>query len=125
MHGKFYSNPALLLIILVTSTFPNNIGDDLLVEKSNAYDYCKYIVSLNGCTENCAEKLHHLSVEDIWLTHERFGHLGSFQQRQWALDYLHSNTSKDDIETVFFYMWEECVPDYMACSAGLEQIPIL
>lgn len=76
------------------------LGDS--VHKSTPYDYFKYVVSLNGCNERCAGCTHHLSESDIWLTHQRFSYLGSYQQRQWVLDYLHSNTSKSDMESFFF-----------------------
>ena len=59
-------------------------------------------MSLNGCNERCAEGVHHLSECDVWLTYQRFNHLGCHQQRQWVLDYLHNNTSKADLETIFF-----------------------
>ena len=33
---------------------------------------------------------------------QRFHHLGAFQQRQWALDYIHCNTNSTTKETTFF-----------------------
>lgn len=51
---------------------------------------------LNGCSTACASKLHNLSEADIWVTSQHFKRLGSKQQRQWILDYLHLNTPQAD-----------------------------
>lgn len=70
---------------------------------------------MDGCKERCAGCIHHLSASDIWLTFKRFSHLGSYQQRQWVLDHLHNNTSRDDTETLFFVCGKNvCLPLWLA-----------
>ena len=71
------------------------------LNKPTALDYCHAVFSLNGCSNECAGKVHHLSETDIWVAHQRFAHLGNFQQRQWVLGYQHSNTSSELKETNF------------------------
>ena len=74
-----------------------------------------YIISIHGCHQQCATNCHHLCETDIWLTHKRFSHLSSFHQRQWVLDYLHTNTSTSDGETVFFVCGRAvCLPIWLA-----------
>lgn len=72
-------------------------------------------MSVNGCNERCAAIFHHLSESDVWLTSQRFSHLGCYQQRQWVLDYLHNNTSKADRETFFFVCGKNvCLPIWLS-----------
>lgn len=71
------------------------------INKPTALDYCDTVFSLDGCSHQCAKTTHHLSETDIWITHQRFALLSNFQQRQWILDYLHSNTSNETKETIF------------------------
>ena len=56
---------------------------------------------MKGCSNECATKVHHLNETDIFVAHQRFSHLGNFQQRQWVLDYLHTNTCKETNGTIF------------------------
>lgn len=56
---------------------------------------------MDGGCESCVKDKHHVSETDIWITRKRFATLGPFQQRQWVLDYLHTNTSTEDRETIF------------------------
>ena len=77
-------------------------------------DYCEQVFKLDGCGEKCAQSQHYLSMSDIWTAHQRFQHLGSFQQRQWVLDYLHSNSSKESKETIFLIVGKSvCLPVWL------------
>jgi hypothetical protein len=88
------------------------VGD---YSKSTPYEFFDFVLSVNGCNEKCATSVHHLSESDVWLTNQRFSHLSCFQQRQWVLDYLHSNTSKADRETFFFMCGKNvCLPIWLS-----------
>ena len=64
---------------------------------------------------------HHLSLTDIWTARQRFDHLGAFQQRQWVLNYLHSNCSKETKEVVFLLSGKSvCFPVWLA-ALGLSK----
>lgn len=70
---------------------------------------------MKGCGDECATKVHHLNETDIYIPHQRFSHLGNFQQRQWVLDYLHSNTSKETKETIFVILGKAvCLPVWLS-----------
>lgn len=60
-----------------------------------AYAFSNKIFAIDGCNKECAVKTHHLSLCDVWSTHQRFHILGRTQQRQWVLDYLFTNTSNE------------------------------
>lgn len=63
---------------------------------NNGFEVCQKVMMPNGCSIACASKLHNLSEADIWVTSQHFKRLGSKQQRQWILDYLHLNTPQAD-----------------------------
>lgn len=71
------------------------------ITKPTALEYCNKIYSLDGCSTKCAKAVHHLSETDIWMTYQRFTTLSSFQQRQWILNYFHSNSTLEEKETTF------------------------
>ena len=58
-------------------------------------------MSISDCQEKCASSLHLLNETDVWITHQRFKHLGHLNQRKWVLDYLHTNTCRDTNEITF------------------------
>ena len=90
-----YNNNIISSSLLFTDMLQKSIT------KLTALDYCNSIYSLDGCSTKCAKAVHHLSEADIWMTHQRFAALGSFQQRQWILNYLHSNSLLEEKETIF------------------------
>ena len=95
-------------------------GSKILI-KPTALDYCNNVFSLDGCSTKCAKAVHHLSETDIWITHQRFDALGSFQQRQWTLNYLHSNSSLEEKETIFKVAGKGvCLPVWLA-TLGLSR----
>ena len=67
----------------------------------SALDLWDTVVAINDCQASCALTCHHLSEVDVWITHQRFRHLGHLNQRRWVLDYLHTNTCRDTNETKF------------------------
>lgn len=71
------------------------------ITKPTALEYCNKIYSLDGCSTKCAKAVHHLSETDIWMTYQRFTTLSNFQQRQWILNYFHSNSTLEEKETTF------------------------
>ena len=55
------------------------------------------------------------------ISRRRFRHLGAFQQKQWILDYIHSNTNTETNETVFFIASKlVCLPVWLA-ALGLSK----
>lgn len=60
--------------------------------ESSAAAYFSKILDISGCeSKACASTTHHLTIVDVWTARQRFDHLGHFQQRQWVLDYFHTN----------------------------------
>ena len=83
-------------------TFPNILSNLHFSSKGGSFDHCTRVMSLYGCGDKCAQSVHHLTEADVWTTYNRFTSLSNHRQRQWVLDFLHSNTSKDSMETAFF-----------------------
>lgn len=70
---------------------------------------------VNTCEDNCIQTVHQVSESDIWMTRKRFTGLSSIQQRQWVLDYLHTNTNSESMITMFTVCGKKvCLPVWLA-----------
>lgn len=46
------------------------------------------VMTVNGCGESCASKIHNLSPVDVLRYHDHFDSLSQLAKKQWMLDYF-------------------------------------
>ena len=88
---------------------------ELNLVQTTAIDHYRMVMECSGCQENCGSKVHHLSEMDIVIPNQRFQNMTCNNQRQWLIDYLHSNTSKESNQTIFLISGKVvCQPVWLA-----------
>lgn len=68
------------------------------------------VLEINNCGPKCALSVHGLTLSDVFQAKMHFCAMSALQQKQWLLEYLHTNTRKDqgtDISTMFFLQGKE------------------
>ena len=70
---------------------------------------------MKGCSEGCATSIHSLLTEEILFFHGNFSARALHQQNQWLLEYLNSNSSRDEMMFSFVVCGKiVCLPLWLA-----------
>ena len=62
------------------------------------------ILSFNGCSDECATSIHHLSAGEVSFFHRNFSLRSVQGQNQWLLEYFNANCSRHHSEATYTFV---------------------
>ena len=81
----------------------NHVYNNAISKNSEQWDILT-ILNFNGCSDECATAIHHLSIGEISFFHRNFSLRSVQGQNQWLLEYFNANCSRHHSEATYTYV---------------------